>query len=126
MNNLVKKSRFNLQFVSIEKLNIFLRWKVGKWSKCLACKNLSGIRVRQVVCVEESPKPGSEDFLLDDDKCEEVKPATRELCDSHIKCRSTRYIDNIPKQLLKYLWKQTNSRISRNDAVSLANYFCNL
>lgn len=112
----------NLQIISVRKSCIFLRWKVGKWSKCMACKKLSGIRVRQVVCVEESPKPGSEDILLEDDHCEEIKPATRELCNSPSKCRATRYIDNIPKQLLKDIWKQTNRKTSKRDAVRIANY----
>lgn len=101
----------------MNKVCVFYRWKVGKWSKCLACKNLSGIRISQVVCVKESPRAGSDDMLVEDDKCEGVKPASREVCDSHVKCRSLRYIDNIPKHLLKDVWRQINRRNSKREVV---------
>lgn len=74
--------------------------------------------MRQVVCVQESPKPGSDDMLVEDDKCEGVKPASREICDSHVKCRSPRFIDNIPKQLLKDVWRQINRGASKRELVS--------
>lgn len=80
---------------------LFPRWKVGPWSKCYACKNLSGVRVREVVCIEESPKEGAEDILLEDGKCEGVRPASRELCKSKKVCRSVRIVDEIPDELMR-------------------------
>lgn len=94
---------------------------MGKWSKCFACKNVSGIRIRQVVCVKESQTPGSEDTLEDDKKCEGTKPATREVCESHVKCRSSKYIDKIPKHLLKDVHKQITRKSTKRDVVS--NFF---
>lgn len=95
---------------------------MGKWSKCFACKNVSGIRIRQVVCIRESPKPGAEDILVEDNKCEGVKPATKEMCVSPNKCRSSRFIDNIPKYLLKDVWKQLESKIVKREVVSYVTF----
>lgn len=88
----------------------------------MACKNVTGVRIRQVVCIQESPKPGSEDTLVEDDKCEGIKPATREICESHTKCRSTRYIDNIPRQLWTDIQKQIDWRGVKRDVVSSTEF----
>lgn len=88
----------------------------------MACKNVTGVRIRQVVCVKESQKPGSEDTLVEDDKCESVKPATREVCESHAKCRSPRYIDNIPKKLWTDIQKQIDRRLLKRDVVCQKNF----
>lgn len=71
------------------------------------------------MCVQESPKPGTEDALVEDNKCEGLKPATREICESEAKCRPSRYIDNIPKYLLKDVWKQIRDKTSKREVVRL-------
>lgn len=116
-------------------MTLLFRWKVGKWSKCHACKNRSGVRMREVVCVEESPKPGTEDILVDDDKCKGTKPGTMELCESHMKCKA-RSADggdavpsaDIPSALMEEVWSQINRRDRRNqDVVRLPFlYFCSV
>ncbi|XP_074033446.1 A disintegrin and metalloproteinase with thrombospondin motifs 12 [Leptinotarsa decemlineata] len=88
------------------------KWKVGKWGECHACKNRSGVRSREVECVEESPKVGAEEILVDDENCEGKRPASRELCDSHKTCKA-RQTDNIPAELLEDVWKQINRRSNK-------------
>lgn len=94
---------------------------MGKWSKCHACKNRSGVKMREVVCVEEPPKPGAEDILVDDDKCKETKPGTMELCESHMKCKARNADDedivpttDIPSALMEEVWSQINRRKRRS------------
>ncbi|KAJ8921346.1 hypothetical protein NQ315_002961 [Exocentrus adspersus] len=100
------------------------KWKVGKWSKCHACKNRSGVRMREVECVQESPKPGTDDMLVDDDKCTEPKPGSRELCDAHAKCkgRSVEEDEEIPSDMMEDVWYQINKmRGTRDDESDLDN-----
>jgi hypothetical protein len=90
------------------------RWKIGKWGKCHACKFKSGVRVREVECVKESPHAGADDILVEDSECEEAKPGTRELCNSHKKCKTKRYTDGLEDDMMEEVWKQIHiGRYSR-------------
>ncbi|XP_022900550.2 A disintegrin and metalloproteinase with thrombospondin motifs 6-like [Onthophagus taurus] len=85
-----------------------VKWRTGKWSKCTACKNQSGIRVREVECVRENPISGADDILVEDTFCPPPKPGTRELCDAQKSCTKKREIENeIPSYILRELWYQT-------------------
>lgn len=84
------------------------RWRVGKWGKCSACKFQSGIRIREVECVRESPTPGTDDILVEDDQCAEPRPGTRELCNSRKTCgKAKRDVDNLPDEVMQHLWFQS-------------------
>ncbi|XP_068910126.1 A disintegrin and metalloproteinase with thrombospondin motifs 7-like isoform X3 [Tenebrio molitor] len=90
------------------------KWKIGKWGKCHACKFKSGVRVREVECVKESPHAGADDILVEDGECEEAKPGTRELCNSHKKCKTKRYTDGLEDDMMEEVWKQIHiGRYSR-------------
>lgn len=82
---------------------------MGKWGKCHACKFKSGVRIREVECVRESQHPGEDDILVEDNECSEPKPGTRELCNSHKKCKSKRFTDGLPDDLMEEVWKQIYS-----------------
>lgn len=88
--------------------SFFYRWKVGKWSNCMACKHQSGIRIREVECVREAQIAGDEDMLIEDENCTDQKPGTRELCESHKTCsgRRRREIDGIPEEKMRNIWRQ--------------------
>ncbi|XP_008201012.2 A disintegrin and metalloproteinase with thrombospondin motifs 7 isoform X1 [Tribolium castaneum] len=95
------------------------KWKVGQWGKCHACKFKSGVRMREVECVRESPHPGADDILVEDGECKETKPGTRELCNSHKKCKSRRFTDGLPDELMEDVWKQIHYvRFTREDKVN--------
>lgn len=105
-----------------KKINpIFLRWRVGKWGKCVACKNKSGVRVREVECVRESAVPNGEDVLLEDDLCPSPKPPSRELCDSGKVCVGVKRSDlGVPLEMMRELWYQTIvDMININPAVDI-------
>lgn len=95
---------------------------MGKWSKCHACKNRSGVRKREVDCVEESPKAGADDVLVEDEKCKETKPGSMELCEAHEKCKTRSAVEEdvlgIPSGMLEDVWRQINRKTSRRDVVS--------
>ena len=56
----------------------------------------------------ESPTPGAEDILEEDDKCLGPRPGTRELCNAHKTCsRARRNVDGLPVDMLQHLWFQT-------------------
>ncbi|KAK9869843.1 hypothetical protein WA026_003569 [Henosepilachna vigintioctopunctata] len=82
------------------------KWRVGKWGTCHACKFKSGVRLREVECVKQSPHPGTEDILVEDSECKGPRPATRELCNSPKKCkvRSVQY--GLPDAEMESVWKQ--------------------
>ncbi|KAK9754646.1 ADAM-TS Spacer 1 [Popillia japonica] len=85
-----------------------IKWRVGKWGKCVACKNKSGVRVREVECVRESAVPNGEDVLLEDDLCPSPKPPSRELCDSGKVCVGVKRSDlGVPLEMMRELWYQT-------------------
>ncbi|KAL3280841.1 hypothetical protein HHI36_004070 [Cryptolaemus montrouzieri] len=82
------------------------KWRVGKWGPCHACKFKSGVRLREVECVRQSPHPGTEDILMEDSECKGPRPATRELCNSPKKCkvRSAHY--GLPDEEMLDVWQQ--------------------
>ncbi|CAG9838538.1 unnamed protein product [Diabrotica balteata] len=90
------------------------KWKVGKWSQCKACKNISGLRTREIQCARESSKQGAEDILVEDSNCEGIRPATSELCDSPVKCKA-RQVEWAPEEMLRDVWVQVN-RIKRRNS----------
>ncbi|CAH1985625.1 unnamed protein product [Acanthoscelides obtectus] len=100
-----------------------IKWKVGKWGECQACKGKSGVRAREVECVRESSKVGEDDILVEDDKCTEPRPAARELCDSHKTCRKRRAEGEIPDAMLRGIWKQIHRR-SPDETVSTYATIC--
>nr|CAH7718635.1 unnamed protein product [Callosobruchus chinensis] len=87
-----------------------IKWKVGKWGECHACKGKSGVRGREVECVQESPRVGGDDILVEDDKCTETRPAARELCHSDKACRRKRGEGEIPDKLMRGVWRQIHRR----------------
>ncbi|XP_072392013.1 A disintegrin and metalloproteinase with thrombospondin motifs 12-like [Diabrotica undecimpunctata] len=90
------------------------KWKVGKWSQCKACKNITGLRTREIQCARESPKQGAEDILVEESNCEGIRPATSELCDSPVKCKA-RQAEWAPEEMLRDVWVQVN-RIKRRNS----------
>lgn len=102
---------------------LYYRWKVGKWGPCRACKNLSGLRAREVECVRENPKIGAEDILVEDEECDDVRPASKELCNSPKKCK-VREAEQMPQEMAQEIWRQINKRKiqNRRDLVSLFFY----
>ncbi|CAH1113494.1 unnamed protein product [Psylliodes chrysocephalus] len=89
------------------------KWKVGKWGPCRACKNLSGLRAREVECVRENPKIGAEDILVEDEECDDVRPASKELCNSPKKCK-VREAEQMPQEMAQEIWRQINKRKIQN------------
>ncbi|XP_044750443.1 A disintegrin and metalloproteinase with thrombospondin motifs 12-like [Coccinella septempunctata] len=85
------------------------KWRVGKWGPCHACKYKSGVRLREVECVRQSPHPGTEDILVEDSECKGPRPATRELCNAPKKCkiRSVQY--GLPDSEMQDVWQQIKS-----------------
>lgn len=74
--------------------------------------------MRSVECVKESPHPGTDDMLVEDADCAGAKPGCRELCNSHKKCKSRRYADSLPDDLMKNVWTQlSNNRIKARSFV---------
>ncbi|XP_031338674.1 A disintegrin and metalloproteinase with thrombospondin motifs 7-like [Photinus pyralis] len=103
-----------------------VKWRVGKWGMCTACKFQSGVRIREVECVRESEKPGEEDTLLEDDKCPPPKPGTRELCNSHKKCsKNRRDIDGFTPDVLKHLWLQSTNEYMFQEPLSYSESMSN-
>lgn len=86
-----------------------VRWRVGKWSECRACKYKSGVRTRQVECVREAQIPGDEDVLVEDKECDGLRPGTQQLCNSHKTChgKMKRFKGELPEDVMKRLWYQT-------------------
>ncbi|GJQ74293.1 hypothetical protein Trydic_g19190 [Trypoxylus dichotomus] len=84
-----------------------IKWRVGKWSQCTACKNKAGLRLRDVECVQESPISGADDILLDDELCLDIKPGNRELCKSDRPCTRKREDMGISKDMMRALFYQT-------------------
>lgn len=85
----------------------FFRWRIGKWGKCHACAFQSGVRMRRVECVKESPHPGGEENLVDDKECNGPRPASRELCNAVKVCRCRRKTTlGIPNRQLRDVWKK--------------------
>lgn len=81
---------------------------MGKWSPCRACKYKSGVRTRDVECVREAKLPGDEDVLVEDKECDEPRPGTQELCNSHKTCgKEKRFDEELPENVMKKLWYQT-------------------
>lgn len=91
---------------------------MGSWGECHACKFKSGVRIREVECVQESPHPGTDDILVEDKQCTETKPGSRELCNSHKKCKSKRYTDGFPDHLMENVWRVVNQLVGNIDKVS--------
>ncbi|XP_066246536.1 A disintegrin and metalloproteinase with thrombospondin motifs 12-like [Euwallacea similis] len=87
-------------------------WKVGNWGRCRACKNKSGVRVREVQCVKKNSNPKGDDIILEDSECKEIKPGIAELCTSNRKCDSSRRRKSIfvPGKFQDSIWKQMNKR----------------
>ncbi|XP_060526930.1 A disintegrin and metalloproteinase with thrombospondin motifs 12-like [Cylas formicarius] len=85
------------------------RWKVGRWGQCRACKDKSGVRMRSVECMEENPKAGGDDILVENSLCEGPKPGTYELCEADVKCKRTTG-EELPEKLMGTVWKQINLR----------------
>lgn len=84
----------------------------------MACKHQSGIRIRDVECVRETAKPGEDDTLVEDSECTDPRPGSKELCQSHEKCkesRATKNIDGIPKRMLRVIWYQTKRELLNNE-----------
>ncbi|CAH0553697.1 unnamed protein product [Brassicogethes aeneus] len=105
------------QAVSLTFSSMF-RWKVGNWGKCHACKDKSGVRIREVECVREAAHPGAQDVLVEDSECREVKPGTRELCDAHSTCSRKRHTDNLPDHMMKTIKLQTRSVLRKREGCS--------
>lgn len=65
--------------------------------------------MREVECVRESPKPGADDTLIDDELCPGPKPGTRELCTSKTRCCVTKKREDyeLPVDMMRELWYQT-------------------
>ncbi|KAF7267253.1 hypothetical protein GWI33_019506 [Rhynchophorus ferrugineus] len=82
------------------------RWKVGKWGKCRACKNKSGVRVRPVECIRESPKMNADDIIIEDSDCEGKKPSSVELCQADHRCSRKRRVSHIPGRFQDSVWSQ--------------------
>ncbi|XP_044757842.1 A disintegrin and metalloproteinase with thrombospondin motifs 12-like [Coccinella septempunctata] len=83
------------------------RWRIGKWGKCHACAFQSGVRTRHVECVKESPHPGAEENLVDDNECSGPIPASKELCNAVKVCRCRRRTTlGIPNRQLRDVWRQ--------------------
>lgn len=78
-----------------------IEWKVGKWS---SCSGHTGLRLRRVECVEESPEPGGDDIIVEDEMCKGSKPASREICNinRHWKRRCGHSVD----QRYNSIWPQ--------------------
>ncbi|CAH1118875.1 unnamed protein product [Phaedon cochleariae] len=97
------------------------KWKVGAWTKCRACKNRSGVRSREVECVQESPRAGAEDILVDDERCDGAKPASQELCDSHETCQARRreVEEEIPEEMLREVREQIDRMAKRKRELDL-------
>ncbi|XP_065156708.1 A disintegrin and metalloproteinase with thrombospondin motifs 12-like isoform X2 [Atheta coriaria] len=86
------------------------KWRVGKWGKCMACKNVSGIRTREVECVSEAHKAGADDTLEEDSACSEKKPGTKELCNAPNPCqkRQNSKIDqDLTPEMMRQVWLQS-------------------
>ncbi|KAI4459047.1 adamts a disintegrin and metalloprotease with thrombospondin motifs protease [Holotrichia oblita] len=84
-----------------------IKWRAGKWSHCTACRNRAGLRIRDVECVQESPIPGADDILVEDELCTGIKPGNRELCRSDRPCTKKREDIGISRDMMKALWYQT-------------------
>ncbi|KRT86066.1 hypothetical protein AMK59_2545, partial [Oryctes borbonicus] len=98
-----------------------VKWRIGKWGKCMACKKQSGVRVREVECIRETSAPNGDDVLLENDQCPSPKPPTRELCDSGKVCvgKKRSHLE-IPSEMLRELWYQTIvDMINGNPAVNI-------
>ncbi|XP_066149639.1 A disintegrin and metalloproteinase with thrombospondin motifs 12-like isoform X2 [Euwallacea fornicatus] len=87
-------------------------WKVGVWGRCRACKNKSGVRMREVQCVKKNSNPKGDDIILEDSECKEIKPGIAELCTSNRKCDSSRRKKSIsiPRKFQDSIWKQMSKR----------------
>lgn len=74
--------------------------------------------MREVECVRESPRRGAEDILVEDKECNDPKPGRRELCNSPYKCKTRRFIDNLPDDQMEHIWLQTYNNNNRKSIIT--------